>query len=55
MDAQGSSSTRDMLTAFDQQLKSGDTEAARQDMVRKVVDTYVETKGALEAAKDAGE
>lgn len=54
MDAADMNATRDMLTSFDQQLKTDDTEAARQEMVRKVVGTFVQTKGALEANKDAG-
>lgn len=54
MDSAGMNATRDMLSAFDAQLKTGDTEDARKEMVRKVVNTFVETNGALQANKDAG-
>jgi len=54
MDSAGMNATREMLSSFDAQLKNADTEDARKEMVRKVVQTFVDTKGALEANKDAG-
>jgi hypothetical protein len=43
-----------MLASFDKQLAADDNKTARQDMVRKVIQTFVDTKGALEAKVDAG-
>ncbi|BEI83508.1 hypothetical protein CcaverHIS002_0401120 [Cutaneotrichosporon cavernicola] len=47
---------RELLNTFDKQLKPADgtepTVETKREIVRKVVDTFVETKGALEAAKE---
>ncbi|GMK58773.1 hypothetical protein CspeluHIS016_0602150 [Cutaneotrichosporon spelunceum] len=47
---------RELLSTFDKQLKPADgsepTAETKRDIVRQVVNTYVETKGALEAAKE---
>lgn len=49
---------RELLNTFDKQLKTADgSEPAaevKQDIVRKVVETFVQTNGALEAAKEGG-
>lgn len=49
---------RELLNTFDKQLKTADGSEApvetKRDIVRKVVDTYVQTKGALEGAKEGG-
>ncbi|WOO85117.1 Eukaryotic translation initiation factor 3 subunit M [Vanrija pseudolonga] len=45
---------RDILTAFDQKAQGGEADdEAKRDIVRKVVDVYAQTKGALEAAKES--
>lgn len=54
MDQAGMNATREMLASFDKQLAADDNKTARQDMVRKVIQTFVDTKGALEAKVDAG-
>lgn len=48
---------REMMTVFDQQLKGGETEVStevKEEIVRKVVNSYVQTNGALDAAKEGG-
>lgn len=49
---------RELLNTFDKQLKTADGSEAsvetKRDIVRKVVNTFVETKGALEGAKEGG-
>lgn len=44
--------TREMLSSFDAELKQGDDQKMKQDMIKKVVGTFVDTQGALEAAKE---
>ncbi|CAK9786961.1 unnamed protein product [Cutaneotrichosporon oleaginosum] len=50
---------RELLNTFDKQLKPADgsepSTETKREIVRKVVNTFVETKGALEAAKEGGE
>lgn len=49
---------RELMSTFDAQLnKAGEGEVpaeTKQDIVRKVVNSYVETNGALDATKEGG-
>lgn len=49
---------RELLNTFDKQLKPADgsepTAETKRDIVRQVVKTFIDTKGALEAAKEGG-
>lgn len=44
--------TREMLSTFDEQLKTGDDQKMKQDMIKKVVGTFIDTQGALDASKE---